>query len=168
MSDKDLLYEVAKLAQFDACESIWWRWNEGRTELLVLVNCSDLFDWGTADCELVTEENLPILKQSIADVQVVSGSEYDGQSTAFLLFCCRVRKQRPQGAYYKYLTVHYSVPDGLNEWGNPKQRKDEEESALRTENLRDLFNACGPQRGIDFLNPKDQEGNYQYKPDGDK
>lgn len=139
MNDKDILYEVAKLAQFNACESIWWRINADRsseaTGLRVLVDCSDVFEWGTADCEEVSVENLAVLQQAVADMRRATGSEYDGQSKAFLLFCARVRQQRPQGAYYKCLTG----------------RTDE-----ITVKIRDLFDACGPEREVDILNPHKQ------------
>lgn len=47
-----------------------------------------------------------------------------------LLFCARSRGMRPQGAYYK------SIPKDM--WP--------------------LFDACGPERDVDFTNPK-QQGN---------
>jgi hypothetical protein len=148
MSDKDLLYEVAKLSQFDACDAIWWRWDAQKssegTRLMVLVNCNDLFYWGCADCEEVTEDNLPVLREAVADCERVSGSEYGNQDDAFLLFCCRVRGMRPQGAYYKHLKVYV--------------RGDDDEAARRTTDLRALFDACGPEREVDYLNnPKAQD-----------
>lgn len=123
MDSKSLFYEVAKLAEFDACDAIFWRWNEEHEELNVFATCSDVFDWGTADVELITEENLPVLKQAVADVREITGSDYSNQSDAFLLFCARVRGCRPQGAFYRYLDVTHMVPSGENRWGNPKTKR---------------------------------------------
>jgi hypothetical protein len=46
---------------------------------------------------------------------------------------------RPQGAIYKYL-----------------------------EGIAPLFDAAGPERSIDFGNPKDQQGIYKYASSGTK
>lgn len=140
-TDKDLIYEVLKLAQFDATESVWWRYNEDRTALRIFANCSDTFAWGCSDVEEITWSNLDVLKQAVKDVEEVVVSEYSNQDDAFLLFCARVRNMRPQGAMYKYLTVHH---------------KDESIAAERTEKLRALFDSAGPEREVGFGNPVDR------------
>lgn len=45
------------------------------------------------------------------------------------LFCCRVRGMRPQGAYYKFLSAEE----------------------------KQIFDACGPIRGVGLDNPHDQK-----------
>lgn len=50
------------------------------------------------------------------------------------LFCARSRKMRPQGAVYRHLSPA----------------------------LHSLFNACGPERPIDFGNPQTQDAKYQF------
>jgi len=52
------------------------------------------------------------------------------------LFVARWRKMRPQGACYK------SWPD----------------------HIKELFNACGPERSIDIGNPYTQDQKYAYRP----
>lgn len=102
------------------------------------INCNDFFAWGCADAEEVTEENFPILKQSIEEVEAIAfcdeksidEEEEKDRSKAYryggLLFCARVAKIRPQGAYYEHL---------------PKC-------------LWEKFNECGEKREIKFGNPR--------------
>lgn len=52
-----------------------------------------------------------------------------------VLFAARVRNLRPQGAAYK----------------------------LYSPQVQALFDAVGPERGIDYTNPKDQDGVYKYQ-----
>lgn len=68
----------------------WLIWNEA---LEILVNCRDLFLWGTADSEELTEETLPEFEQALTD----AAETYRGPD----LYCARRRKMRPQGACYK-------------------------------------------------------------------
>lgn len=168
MNDQELLYEVAKLAEFDACGSIWWRCDDGK--LKVFVSCGDVFHWGFADLEEITEHNLPILRRSVEDVAAIAGSKYANQDDGFTLFCARVRGMRPQGAIYPHLTVKAYNPGPLNSAGNPTRIEDEALSAERTAALRALFDAAGPQREIDMTNPKDQDGVYRFQTaeDGEK
>lgn len=49
-----------------------------------------------------------------------------GEMHAGELFCCRVRGMRPQGAYYEHII----------------------------KNMWELFDACGPYREVDAVNPK--------------
>lgn len=148
-TDKDLVYEVIKLSQFDANSSIFWRWNNDRTEIDVYADCSDVFAWGCSDGEQITWENLDVLRQSIADVESITENPYSNKDDGFLLFCARVRGMRPQGAMYKYLEVLH---------------KDEEIAAERTAKLRELFNAAGPEREAGFGNPiKHTNTEWEYQ-----
>lgn len=79
-----------------------------------------------------------ILESDIEDIIQALEESYDGEA----LWCARKRKMRPQGAYYKDMMSNSS--GGKN-------------------NDRELFNACGPEREIDFGNPFDQDNNYEYK-----
>ncbi len=79
------------------------------------INCNDLFYWATGDAQDLTIENLSILKQSIDELKKISiYSLYEAPD----LFCCKVRKMRPQKPYYKYIK----------------------------EDVHHLFDACGPER----------------------
>lgn len=149
MTNAELFYEVGKLAEFDACSSIFFRLNEdNREQLDVYAECGDVFIWGASDVEPITEETLPVLRQAIADVEALGGMWSQGDG--FLLYCARMRKMRPQNAYYRNLRVHVSVPDGLNEYGHPKRRADEDAEKIGTAKLHALFDAAGPERSMDF------------------
>ncbi len=63
---------------------------------------------------------------TIEQLPILKQAIIDAEYDAELLYCARVRKMRPQGAMYEYIDE--------KKW--------------------DLFNACGPEREIDFLNPK--------------
>lgn len=75
-----------------------WRGMDGKPT--AFVNCSDLFDWGSADCEEVTPENFPMLVQAIEDAE--KAVKYGG-IRGDDLFCARVRGCRPQGAAYTFI-----------------------------------------------------------------
>lgn len=107
---------------------IFWNTNEGGSPIRFFVNCNDLFYWAMADCEEITADNIETLEQSTRAVMMVN-PDYRAKSYGSLLFCCRVRKMRPQGAYYEYIP----------------------------ENLHSLFNACGPERTVQFGNPKEPQ-----------
>jgi hypothetical protein len=94
---------------------LWWRTDGEFAPVTFFVNCNDVFAWGFSDCETITEENFPVLQQAYKD------SENNGAE----LFCARVRKMRPQGAWYSY------CPE--KEWP--------------------LFNDAGPEREKDIINP---------------
>lgn len=92
---------------------------EENGDLSVFVLCNDMFYWGCADCEKITQENYQLLEKSFEDISGDYGA---------LLFVARLRKMRPQGAYYKYID---------------KER-------------RKYFDECGPERPVSFSNPVDQ------------
>jgi hypothetical protein len=85
-------------------------------DLNFYINCNDVFFWGCADGEPITEDTLPILKQAVEEI---------GVSNGHILYCARMRKLRPQGAYYKYINKQ--------DW--------------------DVFNACGEEREVGMGNP---------------
>ena len=79
------LLELA--AKYDITDELDWG-----EDLNFYIRCNDVFAWGCSDAEDISEEDLPLLEQSLKD------SEMHGT----LLFCARKRKCRPQGAYYQY------------------------------------------------------------------
>jgi hypothetical protein len=91
------------------------------------INCNDVFGWGWADCENITEEALPAINQAVDDC---NGDVELGA----MLYCARVREERPQGAMYTYI---------------PRK-------------LWPLFHACGPERKVDPGNPY-KPGEYKTK-----
>ncbi|MEM6610208.1 MAG: hypothetical protein AAF689_16715 [Pseudomonadota bacterium] len=87
---------------------------DGDPTLYVL--CNDLFLWACADMEELDILDLPGLCAALAE------SPENGE----LLWVCRKRRMRPQGAYYNYFS--------------------DQEVAL--------LNACGPVRETGFGNPE--------------
>ena len=128
MSERDILYAVGHIVtEYDiGLESFYLFKQDG--VVTTWVNCSDVFFWGTADFEQVTAENIIELERACSDAQAAGDfNEVYGPE----LFCARVRKMRPQGAWYK---------------GDADSKA-----------LRELFDACGPRRTPDILNPKEQD-----------
>jgi hypothetical protein len=97
-------------------------------ELIFTHVCSDVFHWGWADSEGITKDNLHLLEEAFEELPL------NKKYYAPTLFCCKVRKMRPQGAWF---------------------------SENIEKNIKKLFNKCGPKRKIDVDNPYDQNGKYQ-------
>lgn len=78
----------------------------------------------------------PITAENI-DVLEQVAAELSDDDKEFMgeLFAARSRKMRPQGACYKNWPEH----------------------------IREMFNACGPDRSIDFGNPYTQDQKYEYR-----
>lgn len=94
---------------------LWWRTDGKYAPVRFFIHCNDVFAWGTADAEDITPERLPVLRQAYRE------SKHQGG----VLYVARIRKMRPQGAYYTYINK--------NEWH--------------------LFDACGPEREVGGVNP---------------
>lgn len=116
---------------------ITWRCDGECAPVTFFVERNDLFYWGCADGEELTADNLRVLKQSGDDLYAISQEVAgDDEVSAAVeraglmcavpaLFCARVRRMRPQGAYYSF------VPERA--WP--------------------LFDACGPEREVGVGNP---------------
>lgn len=111
--------------------------------LYLSVNCSDTFDWGSADAEDITVDNFPLFVQTVDEIEPlvdeipsgISDEQYERylyslRSTVADLFAARVRKMRPQGACYsRYPVATWFLfdecgPERLTGFGNPYKRKD--------------------------------------------
>lgn len=104
-------------------EGLWWRTDGDYAPVTLLVDCNDLFVWGSADAETLTEQSINVLESAAEDMRALHPrGDFD---QAGLLYCCRMRKMRPQGAYYKHIEKPW--------WP--------------------LFNACGPERATGVGNP---------------
>ena len=90
-----------------------------------ILNCNDAFAWGCSDAEDLRPEDVPALKQAYADSKAYNGT---------LLFICRKRGMRPQGAMYAHL-------DRVD-WP--------------------LFDMCGPPRESCHGNPVGTDGIEKY------
>ena len=113
-----------------ACDELWWRTDAPDYDpLTLLVNCNDVFFWGSSDAEELTPENITALEQAIADMRALNLKDdkkhEESWSKAHILWIARQRKRRPQGAYYTYIPESY--------WP--------------------LFHAAGPEREVGLGNP---------------
>ena len=85
---------------------------------ILCVNCNDLFFWGSADGETITEQDMPTFEAAVEDC----GGDL---TVGALLWCARRRQQRPQGAYYSYFKKeHWHLfdacgPERETGFGNP-------------------------------------------------
>jgi hypothetical protein len=107
-------------------------------DLSICANVSDVFFWGCADCEELTEINFHLLEESIEEIVKNCGeNSYVALSDLSILFACKARKMRPQGAYYKYISKE----------------------------IIDLIDKCGPERTVDSGNPCSREQGINSKGD---
>jgi hypothetical protein len=122
-------------------------WNDD-SKMRVSLNCSDVFAWGSADFEEITEENLPVLKQTAQDLLDINGAGSAATIELSNLFAARVRGQRPQGAYLAKFDKFPKDPPFFIHGGFDK--------------VKELYRAVGPERGIDLFNPQSESGEYLY------
>ena len=131
----DLVVRIAKVFDGDIgpdTSDLFWSTDEVYAPLTIFANCNDLFYWAAADAEEITEGNIDILEQSLRDLQ--TSRDYSAPMFAHLLFCCRVRKMRPQGACYAMFpkdTWHFfdecGEPRAVG-LGNPMEREEHEKN----------------------------------------
>lgn len=94
--------DLLKFIAYHEVHNLFW-WN---CDLHFFINCNDIFAWGCADAEAVSEADLPALTECVNDCKAVGCCEDD----AMLLFISRKREMRPQGAVYKHLcTPSYAL-----------------------------------------------------------
>lgn len=110
--------------QNDIEECLFYRVDKGEPSFYII--CNDVFDWGTADLEEITPNDLHKLVKAIDDVTAAVNAELP--ITGALLYCARQRNKRPQGAYYAHMDSEV--------WP--------------------LFNQAGPARELNMVNPKPQ------------
>jgi len=92
MTEDNIFHLLRITAENDSTDMLNWQ-----TDLTFFADCSDVFSWGSADREEITDDNLHILERAFEDIRK-TGSIHEHY--AFWLFCVRVRKIRPQGAAY--------------------------------------------------------------------
>lgn len=116
MSESEFKRSVSQIFKFISEWDLFGEvsWNQ---EFEFVVLCNDLFWWGTADVEPLTEESMDLMKKSMEDGGIAYGH---------LLYCARKRKMRPQGAYYAHIDkeLHHLFdecgPKREINLGNPK------------------------------------------------
>lgn len=116
---------LLRLTGFDYTECLWWR-GIGDEPLTFYVPCNDLFMWGCADVEEITDDNIDSLIDIVNECEEIMG-RWRGED-GFLVWCAVQRGMRPQGVYYKHFD----------------------------EKLHHLFDAAGPEREVDMFNPKER------------
>lgn len=114
-------------------DDLWWRTDGEYAPVTFFVKCSDVFEWGCADLEQITPENIHVLEQATKDCE---GAMKFGAVYAGILFCCRVRGMRPQGAIYD----HYD------------------------KGMWHLLDAAGPPREVGFGNPRKHPSEREAPP----
>jgi hypothetical protein len=117
------------LDRADVHGELFWRVRDDELILYLMVN--DVFAWGFADLEEITMENLPVLEQALVDLEAIDSI---AAGCIAELFAARVRKMRPQGAWYQMIAKGWDP---------------EKYSAVEA-----LFNAAGPERELSMINPK--------------
>lgn len=96
---EEFVLRVLRATAFDACDDIWWRTDAEYAPVTFLVNCSDFFEYASADCEPIGLGDIELFEKSYADSLALTGQQHSGG----LLYCARKRKQRPMPAAYKYI-----------------------------------------------------------------
>lgn len=115
---------------------VLYRVNADKTDLRISIDCSDLFDWASADAEELLPSDLPDLYQAYEDLRAIKTA---GPRYHFIyageLWCARKRGMRPQGPWYGYTSN-----DAIRRQFLPEE-------------VEALFDACGPDRGDKYARP---------------
>ena len=98
-------------------EDLSWSVTGDYAPLTFLVDCSDTFDWATADSEPIGPADIDDLERAFADVRAAAGVGMP-ELEAPMLYCARRRGRRPMRLAY---------PEDTRLWP--------------------LFDAAGPERG---------------------
>jgi hypothetical protein len=72
---------------------LWWRTEPDGTIYLAAM-CNDTFDYATADCERIEEEDMPLLRQCLDELRRIDCEEHLAE-----LFVARKRNRRPLRAH---------------------------------------------------------------------
>jgi hypothetical protein len=83
--------------------SVYFGVDENTDEIKIIVYCNDLFYWGCADGEEVTEENIHLIKEAYEKIDSIDWC----QTTTLDLFCCMSRQMRPQSPCYYHIEQKY-------------------------------------------------------------
>lgn len=114
MTNDSIIKLLQLVAEADIHSYIFWN-----SSLDFFVNCNDLFFWGCADAERITEDSIEDLATAIKDAGDIDGPR---------LYCARRRKMRPQGCIYKYIDIKNwhlfdaCGPERKAGTGNPKEQ----------------------------------------------
>lgn len=115
------ILRVLRLYERADNSDLFWRVEGGHVRFLA--NCSDTFEWATADAEEITPDDVDLLEQTLADLRAVSWEQDIWLSE---LYAARKRGLRPMNRWFSG-----GIAPGVLE----------------------LFAACGPERESTFLSP---------------
>ena len=125
----DLVRTISILDKYDGwVDDFYFSVEDGK--IVAFIRCSDRFWWGSSDLEPFEPDDIDILSKAYSDIDAV---EHIYNGYAYMLYCCRKRNMRPQGAAYPKI----------------------ENSATQEtkEAIFQLFHDCGPEREVGFGNP---------------
>lgn len=91
--------------EHDIIGMLYWHCKDKLEAIKFALNTNDLFVWGSADAEAITEDNFELLKKSVQECVAID--PVLGEINGCELFACRMNKMRPQGAAY---------PENKNLW----------------------------------------------------
>lgn len=120
----DFTYKVLNTFEVADCHDLLFWRCQPDGSIKFAAMCNDVFWWATADAEDIEEEDLPLLQQTLRDLKEIDQRHYLPE-----LYAARKRKLRPQGAFY-------------------------DAAKADDKGLSELFDAAGPPREADILNPK--------------
>lgn len=96
-TERDFMHDIFDVFGFDYCDELFWRTDGEYAPLYVSVDCSDTFDWATADGEQFTAEDIPALRQAKADADAA------GDEAVFpILWVARKRGRRPMRKWLEH------------------------------------------------------------------
>lgn len=102
MTNEEFMLDVFRVGvsmyDFMGPGGLRWRCDGEYAPLTVWVDCSDFFQWASADMEKVTPNTIGLLKQAIADVRAIDPDSWLGGE----LYAARQRKKRPMKAWYRH------------------------------------------------------------------
>ena len=156
MTDKEAMQVFRFVVENDMADGLFFGTDKDGG-IWVGVNCNDLFWWACADLEEITPDKLPLLKQCIDDRDAAyidgTGEHQSGYGSIFAgtLYACRVRKMRPQTAWYTdfhkcfWPLVDAAGPEREADFGNPYTRERAEKDY---EERQKEFRSCPTCHGL--------------------
>lgn len=92
-------------------ELLWHRNRDHKTvgdePIKFMMDCSDTFDWGSADGEPINIERMPLFRQAVEDVsQAIGGRDAEQGWYVTVVYCGRIKGRKPIHQYYRKECQH--------------------------------------------------------------
>ena len=103
---QNMMVEILLLCDYMKCQDeLLWHGNRDAEAfkdepIKFMFDCSDTFDWGSADGEEITLERMPILRQAVQDVNEIIGVDQTKAWIVTIIYCGRIRRKRPIKQFY--------------------------------------------------------------------